>query len=90
MEAIDEFEPSLYPGSRILVVDGEYVIDPELCTGCELCIERCFFEALTMSSEDRLAKVHDEKCMGCGVCQVVCPTDAILMQEARPEAFVPA
>jgi ferredoxin/DNA-binding transcriptional ArsR family regulator len=60
------------------------------CNGCELCIERCFFEALTMGGDDHLAEIDGKKCMGCGVCQVVCPTDAIRMDEARPEAFVPA
>lgn len=65
-------------------------VDPEECIGCELCLERCFFDAMRMEDEGDLAAVDAEGCMGCGLCQVVCPTDAILMQEARPEAFVPA
>jgi Pyruvate/2-oxoacid:ferredoxin oxidoreductase delta subunit/predicted transcriptional regulator len=66
------------------------VVQPEDCTGCELCIDRCFFEALSMDQEDRLAVVESKSCMGCGVCQVICPTEAVVMREARPESFVPA
>jgi Fe-S-cluster-containing hydrogenase component 2 len=29
-------------------------------------------------------------CNHCGFCQVACPIDAITMQVARPEEFVPA
>lgn len=59
------------------------------CTGCELCIERCYFDALHMG-EDGYATVHAENCLGCGLCQVVCATDAIKMDEARPVQFIPA
>jgi Pyruvate/2-oxoacid:ferredoxin oxidoreductase delta subunit/predicted transcriptional regulator len=65
-------------------------VDPGECIGCELCLERCFFDAMRMEEEGDLAAVDAEGCMGCGLCQVVCPTDAILMQEARSEAFIPA
>jgi formate hydrogenlyase subunit 6/NADH:ubiquinone oxidoreductase subunit I len=34
--------------------------------------------------------VTHENCVGCGLCQVVCATDAILMQEVRPQEFIPA
>jgi len=65
-------------------------VDEEECNGCELCLDRCFFEALTMDADDGLAVIDAEKCMGCGSCQVVCPTEAISMEVARPEDFVPA
>jgi heterodisulfide reductase subunit A-like polyferredoxin len=63
-------------------------VDPELCTGCEACLDRCFFGALTMG-ETGTTKVDREKCMGCGLCQVVCPTEAISMVEVRGTDFVP-
>lgn len=65
-------------------------IDADNCTGCALCVDRCFFEAMNMDEEEELAIVTDESCMGCGLCQVVCPTDAIAMEAVRPEEFVPA
>lgn len=66
----------------------EAVVDTELCSGCETCIERCFFDALSMA--DDLAAVNAEKCLGCGVCTVVCPTEALKLKEVRARDFVPA
>jgi Pyruvate/2-oxoacid:ferredoxin oxidoreductase delta subunit/predicted transcriptional regulator len=65
-------------------------VDSEECTGCAECVDRCFFEAMSMETEDGSATVNDEKCMGCGVCQVVCRPFAISMATVRPEEFVPA
>lgn len=63
-------------------------VDPELCTGCEACVERCFFGAITVG-EDQTAQIDMDKCMGCGLCQVPCPADAITMTEVRERDFVP-
>jgi len=80
------------PGSGPFVAPSRFraTVDTEECNGCELCLERCFFDALTMRADDGRAAIHEEKCMGCGVCQVVCPTDAIRLEVARAEEFVPA
>jgi Pyruvate/2-oxoacid:ferredoxin oxidoreductase delta subunit len=66
------------------------VVDDALCTACESCPERCYFEAITMDSAGETAVIEGEKCMGCGLCLVICPTDAISLKEVRPEDFVPA
>ena len=65
-------------------------VEEECCTGCELCVDRCYFDAMHMHEDGVLAAVTHENCVGCGLCQVVCATDAILMQEVRPREFVPA
>ncbi len=65
-------------------------VDADACNGCEDCLERCFFDALEMDEEERIARVHDERCMGCGLCQLACDPVAISMVEARSEDFVPA
>ncbi len=66
----------------------EAVVDTDLCSGCETCIERCFFDALSMTDDH--AAVDAEKCLGCGVCTVVCPTEALKLKEVRARDFVPA
>lgn len=66
----------------------EAVVDPDLCTGCETCLDRCFFDAITVKND--LAAVDPEKCMGCGVCAVSCPTEALRLKEVRTADFVPA
>ncbi len=66
----------------------EAVVDPDSCTGCETCLERCFFDAIAVNNS--LATVDPGKCMGCGVCAVSCPTEALRLKEVRPADFVPA
>ena len=66
------------------------VVDADDCNGCELCIDRCFFDALHMNDTNELALIDAHKCMGCGVCLVVCPTAAIGLEAQRAEEFVPA
>ncbi|RJP68716.1 MAG: 4Fe-4S dicluster domain-containing protein [Candidatus Abyssobacteria bacterium SURF_17] len=67
------------------------VVDEDACIGCESCIERCYFGALSMQngSDDAKATVDAEKCVGCGLCSVVCASDAIHFDEVRPVDFIP-
>ena len=66
----------------------EALIDPEVCSGCETCLERCYFNAISMEEEGDTAVVDSEKCMGCGLCVVPCPEEAITLKETRPETFI--
>ena len=47
------------------------VIDPDRCTQCGLCEEKCRFNAIHEFEVDPI------KCEGCGVCIKVCPSEAI-------------
>jgi ferredoxin len=80
----------------ILIQHGISVIDPSrftaqvdsgVCTGCETCLDRCFFKAISMA--DDVAVINDAKCLGCGLCQVTCPSGAISLKETREQDFVP-
>ena len=51
-------------------------VNKDLCVGCETCLERCKFSAITVND---VAEINLEKCMGCGLCAVKCPNDAITM-----------
>jgi ferredoxin len=62
-------------------------VDEDDCVGCESCLERCYFDALSM--EDDKAVVNSDKCVGCGLCAVVCPSEAIHFNEAHPADFIP-
>ena len=65
----------------------EAFVSTDLCSGCEVCMDRCFFDALSM--RDDFAAVDSEKCLGCGACTVVCPTEALKLKEVRSSDFVP-
>lgn len=64
------------------------VVDAGRCAGCETCLERCQFGALSMS-EDGLARVDRDRCAGCGLCIAACPNGALALErrtegEANP------
>lgn len=74
------------------IVQNNYrsVIDRDLCTGCEECIDICPMDAI--KPEDGLAQVMEQRCIGCGLCVPTCPVEAISMKErkdrgAPPETF---
>ena len=80
---------SVMKGAKKWVSPSRYqaIVDNDMCTGCEVCIDRCFFDALSI--KDDIAAVDAEKCLGCGVCAVVCPADALNLKEVRAAEFVP-
>ncbi len=68
-------------------------INPELCSFCETCQERCYFNALEeveTENGQEVMRVVEDKCMGCGLCHVTCPEEAISMVEVRAPDFIPA
>ncbi|MFX1322972.1 MAG: 4Fe-4S binding protein [Promethearchaeota archaeon] len=61
-------------------------IDPELCTGCGTCVERCQVKAITLI--DDIASIDLKRCIGCGNCIITCPSEAISLQK-KEEKHVP-
>jgi electron transport complex protein RnfB len=63
------------------IIQTYYVskIDPELCTACEACIERCPMDAINLDGD--VAEIIDGRCIGCGVCIPTCPEEAISLVE---------
>lgn len=61
-------------------------IDEDLCIGCELCIDKCQFNALKMAG--KMACVDTAICVGCGVCALACDQGAIRLVR-RPAEEVP-
>jgi electron transfer flavoprotein alpha subunit len=55
------------------------------CTGCELCIKSCAFDAITMI--DNIAVIDLDKCTLCGACVTACPFDAIEIKKQEKEAI---
>ncbi len=61
-------------------------IDPELCSACETCIERCQVDAIIENGD--VMEVDLARCIGCGLCVSTCPDEAISMV-AKPDAEIP-
>ena len=69
-------------------VDSNYYsqIDPEMCTGCGTCVDRCQLKAITLT--DDIASIDRKRCIGCGNCILVCPSEAIILQK-KEKVYVP-
>jgi len=50
-------------------------VDKEKCISCNICIEKCPVDAISM--EDEKAKINMEICIRCGTCHSVCPQGAV-------------
>jgi electron transport complex protein RnfB len=78
-----------YLGVANVIARSAFVnrVDDALCIGCELCIERCQFDALTM--DDKIARVNETRCVGCGVCVLACDQDALHLVRRPADQVLP-
>ena len=91
---------SMFRQDKYKIYDGmaksrfEAVVDPEKCTACKTCMDRCQFGAVQMKYYPEIGEersyIDTEKCMGCGSCVISCPTEARAMKLVRPPEHIPA
>lgn len=55
----------------------EIAIDPDECTACEECVERCQMDAISLEAD--VAELDLKRCIGCGVCVHHCPSEALTL-----------
>jgi Pyruvate/2-oxoacid:ferredoxin oxidoreductase delta subunit len=54
------------------------VVDRDLCSSCEICVDRCQMEAIALD-EESIAAVNLHRCIGCGLCVITCPDEALTL-----------
>jgi Pyruvate/2-oxoacid:ferredoxin oxidoreductase delta subunit len=64
-------------------------VDPDVCVGCESCIEYCQFDALSLEPADPYIQINEACCVGCGVCVPVCPDGALSLVRRPDEDVLP-
>jgi len=71
-----------------LVVNTFYQakIDPDICSACGDCLDRCPIGSIKEDGE--VMQASQDKCIGCGLCVTICPEEAISLED-RPEAKTP-
>lgn len=54
-------------------------VNPETCSGCEVCVGVCPYRAIRLAEHEgrKRARVVDALCQGCGACVAACPSNAI-------------
>ena len=50
-------------------------VDEEKCTGCNICVEKCPVDAISIENEK--ANINMQGCIHCGTCHSVCPSEAV-------------
>ncbi len=73
------------------------VVDQEACIGCQICVDRCQFDAIDMvkpegngKSKKLKAEIDNDACYGCGVCVLGCEkANALAMKIVRPPDHIP-
>jgi len=50
-------------------------VSEEKCTGCNICVEKCPVDAISMENEK--ANINMEECIHCGTCHGVCLQEAV-------------
>ncbi len=63
-------------------------LEPENCTQCETCLERCQMEALY--EFDGAIRVDEDRCIGCGLCVSTCEGGALSLAALAEPGDIPA
>lgn len=80
----------LWRSGTLPLINSTYhlaVIDPEICSGCDTCLEWCPTEAIALNA-DGVAECDENACFGCGVCSRFCPEEAIALKEGLRRVFI--
>jgi heterodisulfide reductase subunit A len=62
------------------------VVDKKRCTGCNICIKTCPFNAIV--KDEGYAFVREALCKGCGVCGASCPEKAISIKNFTNDQII--
>ena len=76
-------------GSKTSIARSDFYasVNDVLCSGCEICIDRCQFNALSIN--DGISIVNISNCYGCGLCVSTCPEEAITLIMKKSEELTP-
>ena len=64
-------------------------VDPDICSGCETCIDVCQVTAMKFNEDDRVSFIDLNRCIGCGNCVPACPDGAIALLNRESEVIPP-
>ncbi len=63
-------------------------VDPEVCSGCGLCVPICPYGARELDEALGYSRVNEALCEGCGACVAVCPNKACRLKNDTPDQVI--
>ena len=69
--------------SREIKISHKAALNPEKCVECGKCVETCRYGAIFQPGRDKVPFIIDILCEGCGACTLVCPAEAIKIEDRR-------
>ncbi len=74
-----------FPG---LVLPHNYYsrVDAQACNTCEICVDRCPMDAISMEPEG-VALIELQRCIGCGLCVSSCPEQALSLEQRQEDGI---
>ena len=64
-------------------------IDPDLCTGCGICVNSCSVDVIRMDEVSQKAVIrYPEDCMVCELCALDCPEEAITVAPDKKASLI--
>ncbi|MBC2713936.1 MAG: FAD-dependent oxidoreductase [Desulfobacteraceae bacterium] len=67
---------SLATRGQVLVPSTISWIDPDICAGCQICIDLCPYTAIEFDHRRQISVINEAVCKGCGSCSGFCPSGA--------------
>ena len=81
--------------ASILMAQGKVTVEaitsklnPDKCTGCQMCTKVCPFNAIKAIPEKKKVELIEAACAGCGTCGAECPFNAITMRHFADEQIM--
>lgn len=59
---------------------GKIICNIKWCKGCNICVEFCPKEVLSLTPQGKVQIIHPEKCNSCKLCELFCPDFAIAIE----------
>jgi heterodisulfide reductase subunit A len=64
------------------------VVNERICSGCQLCLAICPYNAISFDEEKLVCRVNEALCKGCGACASACFSDAISLSHYTNEQIL--
>jgi len=79
---------SLATRGKVQIPSAISWIDPDLCAGCQMCMEQCAYSAIEFDNRRNISVVNEAVCKGCGSCAAICPSGAAQVRHFKEKQLV--